>query len=84
MLNNELAELLGIGKKLGKTTTIKQLRSPSTYFVHCDLVDKEQNLPNREPWSVLARFDTKGEGSLSNARKLMSCVIPLLAIMSTV
>ena len=39
---------------------LTKFTSPNTYFVHCDLVDKEQNLLNGEPSSVLARFDIKG------------------------
>ena len=34
--------------------------SPSAYFIHCDLVGKEQSLLNGAPSSVLARFDIKG------------------------
>ena len=60
VLGDDLAELLGIGK-LNFRTFIKRLISPSTYFIHCDLVDKEQNLLNGSPSSVLARFDIKGE-----------------------
>ena len=45
VLSSDLSELLGISK-LNFRTFIKQLRSPSTYFIHCDLVDKEQNLLN--------------------------------------
>ena len=40
---------------------VKNLTSPSAYFIHCDLVDKEQNLLSSAPSSVLARFDIKGE-----------------------
>ena len=40
---------------------VKNLISPSAYFIHCDLVDKEQNLLNGAPSSVLARIDIKGE-----------------------
>ena len=40
---------------------VENLTSPSAYFIHCDLVDKEQNLLNGAPSSVLARFDIKGE-----------------------
>ena len=60
VLGRDLSELLGIGK-LNFKTLIKRLRSPSTYFIHCDLVDKEQNLLNGAPSSVLARFDIKGD-----------------------
>ena len=33
---------------------VKNLTSPSAYFIHCDLVDKDQNLLNGSPLSVLA------------------------------
>ena len=32
-----------------------------TYFIHCDLIDKEQNLFNRKRSDLLALFDVKGE-----------------------
>ena len=60
VLGRDLSELLGISK-LNFKTFIKRSRSPSTYFIHCDLVDKEQNLLNGSPSSVLARFDIKGD-----------------------
>ena len=41
--------------------TVERFASPSTYFIHCDLVDKEQNLLNGKPLTVLARFDVRGE-----------------------
>ena len=40
---------------------VKRFASPSTYFIYCDLVDKEQNLLNGKPSTVLARFDIRGE-----------------------
>ena len=59
MLDTDLAELLGIDRELQRTNYIKQLNSPSTYFVHCDLIDKRQNLLNGKPSTVLARFDIR-------------------------
>ena len=59
--DSNLEEFLGINRKFQFITTVKRLNSPSTYFVHCNLVDKKQNLLNGEPSSVLARFDIKGE-----------------------
>ena len=38
-----LLQLLGI-QKLSPITLVKRLTAPSTYFVHCDLIDKRQNL----------------------------------------
>ena len=60
-LGRDLSELLGIGSNLLFKTFVKRLRSPSAYFIHCDLVDKEQNLLNGSPSSVLARFNIKGD-----------------------
>ena len=52
-----LVELLGVNPSLAQITTIKRLNSPTTYFIHCDLVDKRQNLVNGKPSTVSARFD---------------------------
>ena len=48
-----LLQLLGI-------TFVKRLQAPTTYFVHCDLIDKRQNLLNGKPSTVLARFCIRG------------------------
>ena len=58
--SNNLLELLGI-QNLLFITYVKRLTSPSTYFVHCDLIDKRQNLLNGKPSTVLARFDIRGK-----------------------
>ena len=55
-----LLQLLGI-QSLTPITVVKQLTAPSTYFVHCDLIDKRQNLLNGKPSTVLARFDIRGQ-----------------------
>ena len=55
-----LLQLLGIRRVL-PITFVKQLTSPTTYFVHCDLIDKRQNLLNGKPSTVLARFDFRGQ-----------------------
>ena len=58
--SNELLQLLGI-QKLSFITFVKRLTTPSTYFVHCDLIDKRQNLLNGKPSTVLARLDVQGK-----------------------
>ena len=58
--SNNLLQLLGI-RKLLPITFIKRLTSPSTYFMHCDLIDKRQNLLNGKPSTVLARLDVRGK-----------------------
>ena len=69
ILNTEQEKLIGLDHKdllfdtniqIPPNITVKRLTSPSSYFIHCDLVDKEQNLLNGNPSSVLARFDIKG------------------------
>ena len=56
-----LANLLGIDSDLNRSVYVKRLTAPSTYFVHCDLIDKRQNLLNGKPSTVLARFDVRGK-----------------------
>ena len=58
--SNGILQLLGI-PKVSPITVVKQLTAPSTYFVHCDLMDKKQNLLNGKPSTVLARFDIRGQ-----------------------
>ena len=60
-LDHNLSELLGIGTNLMIMTFVKRLNSLATYFVHCDLIDKRQNLLNGKPSTVLARFDIRGQ-----------------------
>ena len=61
LLDEDLADFLGYDKELNHVSFIKWLNSPTTYFVHCDLIDKRQNLLNGKPSSVLARFDIRGQ-----------------------
>jgi len=60
-LDRDLAGLLGIGRKLDLTTFVKRLTYPTTYFIHCNLIDTERNLFNGKRSDVLALFDVKGE-----------------------
>ena len=56
-LDHDLSELLGIGQKLlTPKTYVKRLTSPDAYYIHCDLIDKEQNLLNGKPSSLLSRL----------------------------
>ena len=58
--SDNLLQLLGIQGILF-STFVKRLRAPSTYFVHCDLIDKRQILLNGKPSTVLARLDVRGK-----------------------
>ena len=61
LLNQDLADFLDYDEKLNHTSYIKRLNSLTTYFVHCDLIDKRQNLLNGKPSTVWARFDIRGQ-----------------------
>ena len=60
-LTDNLAKLLDLGAGFNGIMDVKQLTSPSTYFVHCGLIDKRQNLLNGKPSTVLARLDVRGK-----------------------
>ena len=60
-LSHTLAQLLGVALDLKRVVYVKRLHCPTTYFVHCDLIDKKQNLLNGKPSTVLARFDMRGK-----------------------
>ena len=60
-IDRNLANLLGIGRKLNLITFVKRLTSPTTYFIHCDLIDNEKNLFNGKKTDVFALFDIKGK-----------------------
>ena len=62
VFDSDLGNLLNLNSfTLGLITFIKKLNSPTTYFIHCNLVDKEQNLLNGKPSTVLQTFDIKGK-----------------------
>ena len=58
--DKNLSELLDIGQDLPFIRYVKRMKSPTTYFIHCDLVDK-QNLLNGKPSTVLQTFDITGK-----------------------
>ena len=60
LLDKDLADLLGF-EEIALLNYIKQLNSPTTYFVHCNLIDKRQNLLNGKPSTVLARLNVRGK-----------------------
>ena len=60
-VTHDLARLIGTSTTLGQLEYIKKLNSPSSYFVHCDLIDKNQNFFNNKKSDLLAKFDVKGK-----------------------
>ena len=62
VFDSNLGHLLNLKTfTLGLKTLIKKLNSATTYYIHCDLLDKEQNLLNGKPSTVLQTFDITGK-----------------------
>ena len=61
--DRDLANMLGIPRKFVPYSFafVKRLGSPTTYFIHCDLIDTERNLFNGKKTDILALFDVKGK-----------------------
>jgi len=59
-ISYDLANLMGIGTRLGALTYVKKLNSPSAYFIHCDLIDKTKNFFNGNRSDVLAKIKIIG------------------------
>jgi len=55
-----LARLIGSGLTLRETTYVKKLNSPTSYYIHCNLVDKTKNFSNGKRSDILAKFEMKG------------------------
>ena len=60
-ITHDLARLIGTDTTLNQLEFIKKLNSPSTYFVHCNLIDKNKNFLNNKKSDLLASFDVKGK-----------------------
>ena len=58
--DSDLANLFGI-EWLKTKKIVKRVSSPTTYFIHCDLIDNEQNLFNGKKKDLLAVFYVKGK-----------------------
>ena len=58
--SQDLNNLLGIDGVLKQITNVKSLSYPSTYFIHCDLIDRDYNFFNNKKTDLLAKIDVKG------------------------
>ena len=61
IFGRDFAEILGIDGVLEKITNVKRLRYPSSYFIHCDLIDRDLNFVNNKKADLLAKIDVKGK-----------------------
>ena len=56
----DLNNLLGVDGVLKEITNVKSLSYPSSYFIHCDLIDRNNNFFNNKRSDLLAKIDVKG------------------------
>ena len=66
LFDRDLTFLLGLNagnprERLKKQAVINRLASFNNYFVNCDLLDKDENLFNGKPSTILACFDIVGK-----------------------
>ena len=66
LFDRDLTFLLGLNagnprERLKKQAVINRLASFNNYFINCDLLDKDENLFNRNPSTILACFDIDGK-----------------------
>ena len=59
-LSNNLKALFGVVSQVNSNILVRKFNSKDSYFIHCDLIDREQNLLNGKPSSILARLDVRG------------------------
>ena len=59
-LSRSLHQLINSGPTLTTITYVKKLNSPSAYFIHCDLIDRDFNFVNNKKSDLLAKIDIKG------------------------
>ena len=60
-LSQSLYHLLNSRPTLTKNTYVKTLNSPSAYFIHCDLINRDFNFVNSNKSDLLAKIDIKGK-----------------------
>ena len=58
-LNSNLLELFGIDPRIGADLVIKKFKTAHNYFIHCDLMNKTENLLNGKPSNLLAKFSIR-------------------------
>ena len=59
-VSHTLARSISVSTQLPAVSHIKKLNSPSSYFIHCDLIDPTKNFFNEKRSDILAKFDIRG------------------------
>ena len=60
-INRNFANIFGIDISLELITNVKSLRYPTSYFIHCDLIDRNFNFVNNKKSDLLAKIDVSGK-----------------------
>ena len=60
-LDKNLVKLFGTDNTLPIITYIKRVITTTAYFIHCDLIDKTNNLFNTKRSNILAKVDITGK-----------------------
>ena len=60
-LGDNLAKLFETRQNLPLITNVKRVITTTAYFIHCDLIDKTNNLFNARRSDLLAKFDITGK-----------------------
>ena len=65
-LNRDFADMFGIDNTLELITNVKRLGYPTSYFIHCDLIDRNLNFVNNKKSDPLAKIDVRGKAYEKN------------------
>ena len=60
-LDQKLHELIDIDMNNVPDIVVKRFKNPRSLFIHCDIVDKQNNLLNGRRSTILAKIDVKGK-----------------------
>ena len=61
-IDRDLANFLGIGRELKtKKIIVKQIKRPMSYFIHCNLIDRNLNFVHNKKSDLMAKIDVKGK-----------------------
>ena len=65
-INRDIVKVLGVDNWLDEETNIKRVWYPTSYFIHCDLIDRNLNFVNNKKSDPLAKIDVRGKAYEKN------------------
>ena len=60
-LTSNLQKLFDVNPTIGADYVIEKFKTPHSYFIHCDLMNKTEHLLNGKPSNLLAKFSIHGQ-----------------------